>query len=282
MELVDTMILIEKCKNKNYTPVFFCEMSLFEMLKNKNDEQRFKTFKDLDVFVNRSRSEMLVSDTDINVFDTRDIMDRYNDALNICNKCAYIVSNSFLFFCTMILQLVLLQKAFKSLQEVDKSKFEKTMSVIVEVTKRISKNMKKELIDYAFNNSSETLEEELYKKILNIFISKINENMGIDYLSLNEISAFTTNGIAKANNIKFQKDLVDKYIDDIVSFNSNEEITKKVYKVYLNDLLSVSGKVCFNDIVDMNIFFAGYTNKLTIRSNDKKSNRLLATLLNKI
>lgn len=67
-----------------------------------------------------------------------------------------------------------------------------------------------------------------------------------------------------------------------VSFNSNEEISKKVYKVYLNDLLLVSGKVCFNDIIDINIFFAGYTNKLTIRSHDKKSNRLLSTLLNKI
>lgn len=281
MELVDTMILIDKCKNNNYTPVFFCEMSMFEMLKNKNEDQRLKIFKDLDIFVKKSHSEMLVSDTDVNVFDNRDIIVRYNDALNICHKCAYTVSNSFLFFCTMILQLLLLQKAYKPLQETNKEKYEKVMGVIVEVTKKISKEMKNELMECAFNNSSEILEEKLYKRILNIFISKINENMGIEYLKINEISAFTTNGISKENNIKFQKDLVDKYIDDVVSFNSNEEITKKIYKAYLNDLLLISGKVCFNDIADMNIFFAGYTNNLKIVSNDKKPNRLLTMLINK-
>lgn len=282
MELVDTMILIKKCKSKNYIPVFFCEMSMFEMLKNKNDEQRLKTFVELNAFVKKSHSIMLVSNRNINVFDTRPIIERYNDAMNICKKCASTVSDSFLYFCIMILELVLLQKAYKHLQENDKSKFEIIMALIVKVTNSISKDMKGELINCAFNNSSETLEQELYKKIFNIFIGKINENIGIDYLKLNEISAFTTNGIAKANNIKFQKILIDKYIDDIVSFKSNEEITKKVYKAYLNDLLLVSGKLCFNDIIDMHIFFAGYKNKLKVCSNDKKANRLLRTLFNNI
>lgn len=281
-ELVDTMVLIDMCKNKNFKRVFFCEMSMFEMLKNKNEEQRIKTFRDLDLFVKKSNSEMLVSNTGVNVFDNRSIIDRYKNAIDICNNCAYTVANSFLYFCAMILQLVLLQKEYVSLKETDKEKYEKTMAVIVVVTKRISLEMKQELIDCAFNNSSDVLEEELYKKLLNIFISKINENMGIDYLKLNEIGAFTTNGIAKENNMKFQQNLVDKYVDEIVSFKTNEGITKKVYKAYLNDLLLVSGKIKFNDIVDMNIFFSGYTNKLNIISNDKKPNRLLTMLISSV
>lgn len=58
-ELVDTMVLIDMCKNKNFKRVFFCEMSMFEMLKNKNEEQRIKTFRDLDLFVKKSNSEIL-------------------------------------------------------------------------------------------------------------------------------------------------------------------------------------------------------------------------------
>lgn len=180
----------------------------------------------------------------------------------------------------MILQLTLLQKGYVSLQKTDKEKYEKAMTAIVIVTERISSEMKQELIDCAFNNSSETLEEDLYKPLINIFINKINEHMGIEYLKLNEISAFTTNGIVKENDMKFHKDLVDRYVDEIVSFNTNEAITKKVYKIYLCDLLLISGKIKFNDIVDMNIFFAGYTNKLKIISYDKKPKRLLTMLIN--
>ncbi len=279
-KLVDTMVLIDMCKKQNYEKVFFCEMSMYEMLKNKNNEQRFKTFQDLDLFVKQSRSEMLVSNKGVNVFDDRNIIERYKNSLDICSQCAYTVANSFLHFCAMILQLTLLQKGYVSLQKTDKEKYEKAMTAIVIVTERISSEMKQELIDCAFNNSSETLEEDLYKPLINIFINKINENMGIEYLKLNEISTFTTNGIVKENDMKFHKDLVDRYVDEIVSFNTNEAITKKVYKIYLCDLLLISGKIKFNDIVDMNIFFAGYTNKLKIISYDKKPKRLLTMLIN--
>lgn len=278
-KLADTMELIKCCKNESKEPIFFCEMSMYEMLKNKNDVQRFRTFKSLDYFVKQSHSEMLVSDQSINVFDDRDEVQRYTDALKVCKKCAYTVANSFLHLCAMILQLLLLQKGNSSLQEKDVTSYEKTMAVIVKVVEMLSNEMKDELIDCAFNNNSELLEEELYKKVLNIFIDKINKNLGIDYLKLHDIVSFTTNGIAKENNIKFDKRLIDKYIDEVVSFKSNEDITKKVYKVYLEDLLLVSGKIHFNDIVDMNIFFAGYSNKLRVVSTDKKPNRLLTMLI---
>lgn len=75
--------------------------------------------------------------------------------------------------------------------------------------------------------------------------------------------------------LKFQKNLINKYVDECVSFKSNEKITKEVYKNYLNDLLLVSGRVNFNDFIDINIFFAAYTNNLKIVSNDKKTNKLL-------
>lgn len=99
-KLVDTMVLIDMCKKQNYEKVFFCEMSMYEMLKNKNNEQRFKTFQDLDLFVKQFRSEMLVANKGVNVFDDRNIIERYKNSLDICSQCAYTVANSFLhFFC---------------------------------------------------------------------------------------------------------------------------------------------------------------------------------------
>ncbi len=274
MVLLDTNLLIERCKLNSEETIYFCDMSIFEMLKNKNAQERFKQFVNLDLFVKKSKSILLTSSNLLNVFDNRNINIRYNEALLICDLCAFAISKSFLDICGMLLQLSLLNKRMNYSKEIDNYSFEKALDAINVVIHDISKNMRNELAYLVFNNKSKDVEEKLYKSLINIFIDKINKSIGSDYLNLNHIISFTTNGIAVVNKVKFKKELIDKYIDDVVSLRSNDIITKEIYKIYLNELLLVSGTIRFNDMVDINIFFSAYSHNLKIETKDKKINKL--------
>lgn len=230
MKFVDTMVLINRCKKRIYEPVCFCEMSMFEMLKHKTEEERLKYFIDLDNFVKQSKSIMYVRNNKINVFDNREVEERYKDAVRISKECAYIVGKSFLDICLIIYVFLMIQKGIKKLKPEDKDKFEKAINGVIIVANDISIEMKDELISYIFDKfPDKTKRTKLFKELLNAFIKRTNDFLNIDELKLKEITSFTANGISVENDLKFDDEFIDKYFDSLVSFKTNNDITRKVY-----------------------------------------------------
>lgn len=277
MKFVDSMVLFNRCKNKIYEPVCFCDMSMFETLKHKTEEERLKHFIDLDNFVKQSKSIMYVRNSKINVFDNREVEERYKDAVRISKECAYIVGKSFLDVCLIIYILLMIKKGIKNLKPGGKEKYEEAINGVIIVANDISIEMKDELISYIFDKfPDKTKRTKLFKELLNTFIKRTNDFLNIDELKLKEITSFTANGISVENDLKFDDEFIDKYFDSLVSFKTNNDITKKVYKKYIKNVLEVSGKIETNDIADMHIFFAAYANGFELTSDDKKTKKLLS------
>ena len=222
-ELVDTMILIDCCKNKSKKPVIFCEMSMFEMLKNKNEKQRFKTFKDLDLFVKESHSEMLISsETNVDVFDSREIKERYKDALDICNRCAHAVANSFLYFCTMIVQLLLLQKGYELLQPNDKQNYEESIEGILELSSNLEKELQEIDITYATERQKVISIDENIEK-LQKRLNRLREEQSNIEKQKEEAVSTKGNIQVEINKIVEQNQELSKIITEFAELNKDDQ-----------------------------------------------------------
>lgn len=278
-KIVDTMRLIKLCKNKDYQQVGFCEMSLYEIMKNKTNSQRQIQFYNINQYVKNSMSVCYVSDLSINIFDNRNLDERLLDAIKICEKCAYVIARTSLFFCVIIVELLFIEKSKKVLNEENKNFFERICATLKKTYDLICNENKDELIDIFFNNSKEAIDLFLIK-ISNIFINKINEFSPNELFNLKEINSFRTNDVSVINKIKFKQESIDWFVDNIIEFQQNELMSKKFYKAYLNDLLLVSGKFESNDVVDMNIAFSAIYNNLSIDTEENRIKKIVDIIKN--
>lgn len=277
-KMVDTMIFIDLCKNNCDFPICFCELSIYEMLKNKDSNERKRQFKNIDNFVKRTNSIPFLSIQN-NIFDYRDDNIRYDETIELCKKCSLTIASFSLNFVAFIVELLFIKKYCSILNDKNKNFFEQICYTIEETKRRICNENKNELIDAFFNNKKFVLNDFIISMI-NIYIKKINKFYnGNDSFHLEEIDALNTNAICVKNNVKFLKNDIEWFIDNIVEVKHNVKITKEFFKAYLERLLLESGTFEVNDIVDMNIAFSAISNRIEFISNDKSIYR---TILNKI
>lgn len=278
-KMIDTMVLIRLYKENYQFPFCFCELSVYEMLKNKTSEERKRQFRNIDNFVKSSKAIPYLS-VNNNVFDNRNFDVRFKEVIQLCEKCSLTVALSSLDFLSSIVELLFIKKYKKILNEDNKNFFERICYTIVTVRQKIYEYNKSLLVDAFFNNNKKELNLFIIKMI-NIFIEKINEFCDINRIDykLEEIDNLNTNGIVVKNKIKFEEKDIDWFIEEIVTVEHNAEQTKKFFKAYLKRLLLTSGTFEVNDIVDMNISFAALSNGLEFVSDESS---IYSTILNNI
>lgn len=276
-KMVDTMIFIKLYKENYQFPFCFCELTVYEMLKNKSEEERKRQFKNIDKFVKASGSIPYLS-TKNNIFDCRSFDIRYKETIELCQKCSFTIASFSLDFLSFIVELLFIKKYINILNDDNKSFFERICYTIAIVKQKICNDNKNLLIDAFFNYSKYELNNFLITMI-NIYIRKINEFYNGDNFHLDEIDGLNTNGICVKNKIKFQEKDIDCFVENIVEVKNNTEVTKDFFKVYLKRLLLKSGKFEVNDIVDMNIVFAAISNGIEFISDESS---IFTTILDKL
>ena len=279
--LVDTNVLIDMINKNKYERVFVCEISIYEMLKNKTREKQIVTFLGLDIFFKKSYSELIIQQScnHTNLFDNRFWIQRFEETLNVIQEYAFIVGTRFLDFCSLIIQILFLQKEKEILLDDETIHlFEKINTAISLTFSRMSKELKKEITELILTNSSIELEKNLYLKAVNICVEKIKQYSNSKF-SLNEIANFSYDQLVRRNNIKVEKALIDFMTGEVLSVKRNPIITKELYNIYLTDALIKGGKIELNDMADIEIFFAAYSNRMKLRTNEKRLKRLVAKYL---
>lgn len=279
-KLYDTNVYLSNCRKKYYKKGYIHELLIFDILKNRDIISQKEKYSKLIEYVICSKSNILIREETNSgkLFDKNDFDKCFINALKIAKWHANNLYKMFLDFCIFIIELVLIEKARPALKEDNKAKFEEIIAKITALYLILKEDsdsdIEKKYEDAIFNNCSEDIEKELYIKLINIIIVKVNETLKIDYLHLKTIQGFNTNEIAVKNNIVFDEKHIDEYVDKIVTFSQNSDESKTLYKKYLKDLLLVSGKMQFNDMADINLIYSAWKNNLELVTIDKKINKV--------
>lgn len=278
MDLLDTMLIIEYC-NKNELPhCAICEVSIFEMLKNKDEETMRKELEKIKRNVISSKSEIYTSKEYRNFLtDNNSLEEDFNIAKELIENVSFYLSKHLNFICQVIAELIILTKlddAKIMITEEEKAIIYNIFSAF-RMMDNIVLNQKEQWIEVISHSEAKIINSEFFVEIINMYIQCFKSKIKNEKLEINQIIAINQNDICGANKMCFKKKYIDKFFDEIIVSKDNNEISKKIYKIYIENLLIHSGNMTFNDLVDIEIFFCGFTNKLDIKSKDKKLQRLL-------
>ena len=280
--LLDTMLLIENIRNKKNEKILFCELSLFEILKNKDIECQIRKFKDIDEYVKKTNSEMLTKIfTNKNIFDDRDINIRFDEVLKGCIEISKDIGWTYLFYAGIIIYLLCINKMDDILIEEYKEDFENSMAKIFCSINELSKNYIEEIALEINNRKTEILDDQLFKELTNYLINKINQTTINPDFRLNPIKKLNTNDMVFINDMRFNESRLDYYLDQILDFKSNEFISKEFYKSYFKGVLMNHNVWTLNDIIDMNIIYCAISNNLIFKTRDKKMKKKYGQVIDK-
>lgn len=271
------MIVINQCKKDKLKQCYISNFTIFEMLKNRDENSRLNVFKKLSKNVFVSQSEMLGSADDMDLFNINiDINLRYRHALLMCYKLATVLGSTCYNVCIIIMYLLLLQKLKRNGHLIDKTvikKFEGAMTKLAILNREFIKLSDK--IGKKFFDLGEKEINVLMIATINRIIDRVNDVIQNDAMHLNHIKKLNTNDAIYINNIKFSLKDVDLVIDEIITYSKYGFITRKLYRMYFHNLFLKSGKFTSNDIIDMNIYFSSIANKTKLITDDDRMKKLI-------
>lgn len=266
MYLADTKVIIDSIKYKKYDRFYICEASLFEILKNKPDSERRRQFKNVINYCKKTSSNFLLSDRKMNFFDVDEFCG-YLFALDICKRTSIKMAEMLFTFLNIIVTLVQLfkMKDFQSNSRI------KNAEKLIQKTSLVLKELENECVDKIymafFENSSEKNDEDLVA-VYNDLITHINGHSDDPKYQLNLINHMSISemfgGVDKKTRIRY----IDQYVDVVLDFRKESDANRIFFKNYLRYLFTTKYLFETNDLIDINICYAAFTNNLKIVTTD--------------
>lgn len=280
MEMLDTMLIIKYCNNNKLPCCAISEVSIFEMLRNKDSKTFLCELNKLKKNFIFSKSVLFVSN-DYPRFLSEDnsIENDYLLAKRLIRNVSLHLAKVFNLMCGSITELIIISKIIHLITKSNDEEIKRIEKIFLSFNSiDLVDNQKEEWIKMISESDSKYINNDFFISFINCYINFYNSKVGVDSLKIPNITAINKNGVISNNNIKINAEIIDKYINEVLLFKNNEEISKRLFKIYIKDLLLNSGKLTFNDLADILIFFGAYSNNLILKTEDKKIKRLLLNM----
>ena len=259
--LLDTNTFIDFDIVKNYIngSFLYTDISLFEMLKNK------------DAFTKVKASEVIISKVINNKIKPISKKQRRFEKLFTLNPSVHLhrfdemginvsldMFRNFLSFLGAILMSVV---AAKNNIEIlpdgqmqsrinDSPDFVNLISIAIH---NIERDYLLEFSKMVYRDSININNTDVHIKLANLTIQKYNSFVNNENYKLNLINKFNYYDLVENNNIEFTAEQLKQYFDSFIYFKSNSSISKSVYLAYISNLVFYKSNFEFNDLIDMNL-----------------------------
>lgn len=277
MDLLDTNIVINNIKSMHYERGYISDITLFELFKSIPDEFRINKFKDLDNYIQNSKSVLLCfgEKHHDDVFNQSIPFElRYKNAIKVAVFAANQLWQWFTYICAILTLCYLIKQ--------DNYKYDERHN-----TWYGGKGHNGGDAFYTAHFLMNTLDQSIKKnanigeKLLNEKIDVNKQSIQLDYINA-WIKWFNSNSFdykiplvqelngkwLKQRNKVYSDKFIYSVIDQFFRFQSNEEISRLIIFACVKEVLN-GASFEFNDIADVITIAIAKSKNIPLKTNDK-------------